>query len=547
MTDVVGRSDALDADVVVVGAGPVGSALALDLAVNGTRTIVLESRAVDEPPHPGTNLTNARTMEHVRRWGATRHLEEANPVGPDIRRDVCFVTRVNGYMVSHEEGVVNFADELPMSSAAPHFGPQQSIEEGLRAKIRSIGGEDFRFGSTFKSYAEHPEFVETTYLDSDGNTKTVRSRYLVGADGARSQVRREMGIRLEGTEKLARASVWYVQAPQIMELFEQRFGFKAAFMWMANEDKGGAIILPQNSSGLVQYFEQLDLDEDGDDWDVIYERLCRNVGAEVEATPMAGGGNTWIRSLVAPSFSDGRVFLAGESAHLISPYGGFGMNTGIGDAADLGWKLTAAVEGWGGPGLLDSYSTDRVPVVRWIRDLTEWSTRNQGASLALPGIERPGPEGNAIREEAGKRIRELKRQELASFGAQFGAAYRNSPVCVPDGTEPPEASFGDFIPSASPGARLRHVWLEPGHSLFDEVATKGFTLLRLKPDADTSSLQRAAAERSVPLRVFGFENDDYASACEADLVLVRPDHHVAWRGKDSVGDPGAILDRARGV
>lgn len=540
------NGESLDADVVIVGAGPVGSALALDLAVNGTRTIVLESRGADEAPHPGTNLTNVRTMEHVRRWGATQELRDANPVGPEIRRDVCFITRVNGYMVSHEEGVVEFSEEMPISSAAPHFGPQKSIESGLRTKARSLGGLEFRFDSRFEGYAEGDDLVETTYIDGGGAEQTVRSRYLVGADGARSHVRRAMGIRMEGKDKLDHASVWYLQAPQITELFEQTFGFKAAFMWMVNEDEGGAIILPQDSSGLVQYYEQIGMDEDGDDWEAMYERLCRNVGARVEATP-TDGGNTWVRSLVAPRFSDGRVFLAGESAHLVSPFGGFGMNTGIGDVADLGWKLTAAAEGWGGPGLLESYSADRVPVVEWIRDLTEWSTQNQGTSLSQPGIEDEGPEGDAIRKAAGERIRDLKRQELASFGAQFGAAYRNSPVCVPDGTEPPPASFGEFTPSASPGARLPHVWLAPGRSLFDEVKTKGFTLLRLEADADTAALEAAAADRGVPLSVFTVEDPDYRALCEAELVLVRPDHHVAWRGAGAPADAAAIVDRVRGA
>jgi 2-polyprenyl-6-methoxyphenol hydroxylase-like FAD-dependent oxidoreductase len=546
LTTAEGREESLDTDVVIVGAGPIGSTLALDLALNGTRAIVLESRGPDDPPHPGNNLTNARTMEHMRRWGATRALRDANPVGPDIQRDVSFVTRANGYMVRHERGLVDAPDESPMSSGGMHFGPQKSIEAGLRERVRSVGGHEFRFDTTFQSYAERPDHVETTYLDPDGNSRTVTSLYLVGADGSSSRVRRQMGIRMEGTEKLGRAAVWYVRAPRVHEIFEETFGFRSAFIWLANEDEGGSVFMSQDSDGLFQFWEQLGWDEDGDDWDAMHKRLCASVGAEVEATPMEGG-NIWIRSLVAPRFSEGRIFIAGDAAHLISPFGGLGMNTGIGDVADLGWKLTGAVEGWGGPALLESYSSDRVPVVSWIRDLTEWSTQHQGTTLAKPGIERPGPDGDAIREEAGEHITSLKQQELASFGAQFGAAYRDSPICMPDGTQPPEASFGDFTPSASPGSRLPHIWLAPDHSIFDEVKTKGFTLLRLDPAVDTSGFEDAAAERGVPLSVFSLDDDRYAAVCVADLVLVRPDHYVAWRGTAGPDDPGAILDRVRGV
>jgi 2-polyprenyl-6-methoxyphenol hydroxylase-like FAD-dependent oxidoreductase len=540
------KAQVLDTDVVIVGAGPVGSALAVDLAVAGTRAIALEARAPAEPPHPGTNLTNVRSMEHFRRWGVTPFVHATNPVGPDVRRDVQFVTRGNGYMVTNRVGVLEFSGTLPFSSAAPHFGPQQSIEEGLRARLASLECCEVRFSSTFERYVEHDDHVETIYRDADGVEHSLRSRYVVGADGSRSLVRRQLGIRMEGTPRIQHASIWYLQTPQAVEILERRFGSKAAMVWFANEDEGGGIIVLQNGSGHIQYYEALENeDDDGDDWEMIHARLCRNIGAPVDAEVLEGG-NLWLHSLVAPKFSAGRVFLAGESAHLISAFGGFGMNTGIGDAADLGWKLTAAVEGWAGDGLLESYSVERVPVVEWIRDLTEESTQHQGTALALSGIEDEGPAGDAIRASAGERIVALKDNELASFGAQFGAAYRNSPIVVADGTEPPPASFGDFTPSTSPGARLPHVWLGDDHSLYDEIANRGFTLLQIDPDADVAGLEQAAASRGVPLNVVALGDHDLNASYEAGLILVRPDHHVAWRGKLAPSDPDAIIEKVRG-
>jgi len=241
------------------------------------------------------------------------------------------------------------------------------------------------------------------------------------------------------------------------------------------------------------------------------------------------------------------VFLAGESAHHISIYGGFGMNTGIGDAANLGWKLNAVIRGWADPRLLDSYSEERVPVVKWIRDLCEESTQHVGPRWAVPGMEEPGPAGDALRRTIGERIVAQKRRELVSFGAQFGAAYGGSSVVVGDGTKPPAATFGEFTPSASPGARAPHIWLEEGHSLFDEIAHQGFTLLRLDPNADTRPMERAAAARGVPLKIATPTHKELRSLYQAPLALIRPDHHVAWRGDCSLIDSTAVIDVVRGA
>jgi 2-polyprenyl-6-methoxyphenol hydroxylase-like FAD-dependent oxidoreductase len=532
--------------VVIVGAGPVGTALAVDLAVAGIDVIVLESRAEGERPHPGTNLTNIRSMEHIRRWGAADHLAAANPVGADIARDVKFVTRGDGHVLLNLPGAVGGTERLPFSSAAPRWGPQSSIEKGLRARLAEFPNGSIRWNATFHSYEELDDRVVVHYRDNGRELRTISATYLVGADGSRSAVRRHTGIRMEGTVRLAHFAAWYIRSPELLELMADSFG-RVAFYWFANEDKTGVILMPQDSHGMFQFFDgPLPADADGADWDYMKQRLFSAVGREIEVE-IVEPTDFWVNSIVAPEFQSGRVLLAGEACHHVSVFGGFGMNLGIGDAADLGWKLAGTLKGWAGPDLLASYSAERVPVVRWIRDLTEESTSHTGESWAVSGMEAATGEGERLRAEIGQRIAAEKQKELVSLGAQFGAAYRGSPVVVPDGTEPPPATFGEFVPSASPGARAPHLWLAEGRSLYDEVAHEGFTLLVLDPAVSATGLAKAAASRGVPLRVVEVSHPDAQAAYGAAMALIRPDHYVAWRGAEAPADPFAVIDTIRGA
>jgi 2-polyprenyl-6-methoxyphenol hydroxylase-like FAD-dependent oxidoreductase len=536
-----------DSQVVIVGAGPVGTALAVDLALAGIDVVVLESRGEGQRPHPGTNLTNIRSMEHMRRWGATDHLAAANPIGADVARDVKFVTRGDGYLLLNMPGAVGFAERLPFTSAAPRYGPQSSIEKGLRARLAELPSASIRWNATFQSYEElDDDGVVVHYRGNDGEMAAISAAYLVGADGSRSAVRRQTGIHLEGTPRLAYFAAWYIRSPELLDLLAASFG-RVAFYWFANEDETGAILMPQDSHGLFQFVDgPLPPDADGADWDYMKQRLFSAIGREVEVEIVEPTA-FWINSIVASAFQSGRVLLAGEACHHVSVFGGFGMNLGIGDAADLGWKLAGTLKGWAGPDLLASYSVERVPVVRWIRDLTEESTRHTGESWTVPSMEADTGEGALIRAEVGRRIALEKEKELVSLGAQFGAAYRGSPVVVPDGTEPPPATFGEFVPSASPGARAPHLWLADGRSLYDEVAHEGFTLLHLDSAASVTGLAAAAASRGVPLRVVELSHLDAHAAYGAAMALIRPDHHVAWRGTDAPADPVAVIDRIRGA
>lgn len=266
-----------------------------------------------------------------------------------------------------------------------------------------LPGCQIRFSSPFQHFVQHDDHVEVTYQDAGGADQTLRCSYLVGADGSRSDIRQQLGMRLEGRPNLQHGTVRYVQSEAIKQLLDAHFG-SASMVWFANEDRTGAVLVAQDSAGGFQYWNSPLPDEfDGNDWETVKRSLFQVLGTEVAVEPLEGS-DIQVRSMVAPRFSDRRVFLAGESAHLISPYGGFGMNTGIGDAANLAWKLAAAVHGWAGSGLLESYDTERVPVVHWIREMTEESSEHVGPTFTEPGMEESGPEGDALRRRIGERI-----------------------------------------------------------------------------------------------------------------------------------------------
>ncbi|WP_322061861.1 FAD-dependent monooxygenase [Paraburkholderia sp. J63] len=534
----------LDAPVIVAGAGPAGMCLAIDLALSGINTLIIESREEDERFAARTNLTNTRSMEHFRRWGMADALRRNIPLGPEISRDIRFVTRGTGHVIANFVGGVQFAERVPFASEISLWGPQGAIERTIRQRIATLHEVDLRFQCAVKQFTQHDDHVEVVYEDAKGTQHTVRGRYLVGADGSRSIVRRQLGIKMDGTANLAHGFAWLIHSPALTGILERGVGL-AAMSWFTNEDRSSGILGPQDSSGHFQYFAApVPDDVDGDDWETVRRHLYSDVGETFPVEPVSGG-DIRIHSLVAPRFFDNRVFLIGDAAHLVSPFGGFGMNISIGDSADLAWKLAAVLNGWGGPTLLASYDQERRSAFRWIQALCEESTEHVGPVYVRAGMEEDGPRGDAIRAEIAQEIFAAKSREFVSIGAQLGYTYADSPIVVPNGAPPAESGFGNYVPSAAAGARAPHVWLDEQRSLYDAFG-RGFTLLKIGTDIDTSALERAALERNVPLAVLHGAHPDLPELYGAHLVLIRPDQHVAWRGNAVPADPGALLDTVRG-
>ena len=257
------------------------------------------------------------------------------------------------------------------------------------------------------------------------------------------------------------------------------------------------------------------------------------------------GTSPWAaHSLIADRYSSGRIFLAGDACHLHPPFGGYGMNMGFADGVDLGWKLAATLQGWGGKSLLASYEAERRPIHEWIIEEAIANYNALGNHLLLPGLEAEGELGDATRREAGDVIFAAKQREFRTLGAVLGYCYEDSPVIVKDGSFGPPVNSSIYRPSAHPGCVAPHLWLADGTSLYDHFGT-GFTLLVTSPDADTSDAVQAAKELSIPMSVICPDDARLRARYAAKLALIRPDQHVVWRG-DTIADFDSVLRTVTG-
>ena len=254
--------------------------------------------------------------------------------------------------------------------------------------------------------------------------------------------------------------------------------------------------------------------------------------------------------VVAERYQQGRVFLAGDAAHLNWPAGGFGMNTGVGDAVDLGWKLAAVLQGWGGAHLLGSYTAERKPIAMInVNEAAEMRANFDNQTTFSPQIEQDSDAGKQLREQARAAIMRTRAKEFQhdSAGIELGYRYENSPICVSDDTPAPPLDHGLYVPSTWPGARAPHVRLEEGRSTLD-LFGNGFTLLSLIRDpADTSTMMQAARRVGLPLQTVMLDDAKVRETYERDFVLVRPDGHVAWRGDALPANAAEIIERVRGA
>jgi 2-polyprenyl-6-methoxyphenol hydroxylase-like FAD-dependent oxidoreductase len=532
------------ADVLIVGAGPVGLSASIELGRRGIRCIVVERN--DRVGYsPRAKTTNVRTREHLRRWGIADALREASPIASDRPSTVVFATRMNGRLLARFENALNGNRERNnLYSEEAQWVPQYVLEEVLRQCAQSHPTVTIHFQTEFVSFTETAAGVVAKVRDiSAGQMRDISSTYLIGADGPRSAVRDAIGAKMIGEGAFSRNYSIIFRAP---DLAQRQVHEPAIMYWMVNEDVP-SLLGPMDEHGLWFFMAtKLAGDVDPATLDPI-DLIRRGTGLtdlEIEIV----GTDLWVaHRLVADRYSVGRVFLAGDACHLHPPFGGFGMNMGIGDAVDLGWKIAARLSGWGGESLLASYEAERRKVhERTIAEavINFGSTANQ---LVRPALEEAGLVGEATRHEVSDIIEAIKVREFKTLGIVLGTRYEDSPIIIPDGSNPPPAHFMLYTPSAHPGCLAPHLWLADGSSLYDHFG-EGFTLLVADGDLrDAEELAAAAARRNVPLKVLSPSDERLRDRYEARLALIRPDQHVAWRGDKLPTDITSLIDRMTGV
>ena len=529
--------------VLIAGAGPVGLALAGDLAWRGIRSLTVE-RTAGEITQPKMDLIGPRTMEFCRRWGLEAAVRDC-PYNPDHPQDNVWLESFIGYEFGREPFPTPRKEAPPPESPVKRERcPQDMFDPILRRWVESMPEATLRYHTELVSFEQAGDHVVATLRDESGAEEVVEADYLVGADGGASTVRQALGIEMQGRPTLTYTTNAIFRCKVFWSLHGTPKGYR--FIFIGPEGTWSTIVAIDGWDrfrfSVVGDANKRTLTEEE-----VRRLIVRAMGKPFEFEVLSIV--PWVRrELVADSYGTGRVFITGDAAHLNSPTGAFGMNTGMQDSVDLGWKLAAMLDGWGGPRLMASYEPERRPVaLRNVREATAnlermISTREQ----LSPQVFQPGPEGDAARKTFGDAYTAMMKHEWYTLPIHLGYRYDPSPVIVPDGTEPPDDPPMVYTQTARPGSRAPHVWLAEGKSTLD-LFGRGFVLLRFDSAADTRALEDAAARRGVPLARVDLDHAEARRLYSARLVLVRPDGFVAWRGDALPADSTGLVDRVRGA
>ncbi|MBV9793722.1 MAG: FAD-dependent monooxygenase [Actinobacteria bacterium] len=521
-----------DTPVLIAGAGPAGLALAVELGLRGVDCLVVEPRQAPTRLRPRAKTLNARTMEHARRWGLAARLRAAAPLPVSWSQDVSFCTTFLGTEITRFTGVLGLADDGDSPERGQQL-PQYVLEEVLRAVVTELPAVDLRLGWRLTGLdAARPGPVRVALADPAGQPVTATAAYVVGADGARSVVREAIGARYEGSAGLRPNTGLVFRSPELAAAAPQP---PAVQTWLLNRQTPG-MMGPIDRHGLW-WLIAFGVDGRAAEFDpqrLIGGALGRELATEVVST------DPWTaRMELADRCRSGPVFLIGDAAHLNPPFGGHGLNTGIGDAVDLGWKLAAVLAGWGTARLLDSYEAERRPLHRRVIDEAAANMATLAPELLGDGLDERGPDGDRARAAAARRIAATKRAEYFSADLVLGHRYEDSPV-LPGSAPAP----GPWASCAAAGRRLPHRWVSPQVSTLDLVS--GEHLILTADGGLGERAGRAAAAAGVPVTVRTVAAP-LMRELGADLLVVRPDQIVAaaWPAPAGGGPLGSKYDETR--
>jgi 2-polyprenyl-6-methoxyphenol hydroxylase-like FAD-dependent oxidoreductase len=536
-----GTNDTFDFDVIVVGAGPTGLTLTIDLGRRGVRCLIVE-REPTPAPWPKMDRSNARTMEIYRRLGIADRVR-ALGYPADNPMDIVLAKTLNEPAVAVQvfPSVAERREQIAASSdGSLPLEPYQLVSQNtIEPLLRDVAEQEtpnttVRYATELIDFEQDAAGVSAVVRDAAGEEHTYRCAFLVGTDGGASTVRKKLGIKLQG-----RAAIREIR--QVIcrseDMYERMAITKGRHYHFVGSDDG---LVVHGDRKEMSYGTSLPEDTD-------FESHIRGlIGFDCDLEVLTV--NTWRpHLLLADRYRDGRVFLAGDAAHLVIPTGGLGMNTGIGDAIDLSWKLAGVVNGWGGEGLLEGYELERRPVGRRNIEASGWAT--DGATLyrqiSSSYEESEGEADQAARERLVNSFLNDHGRMHGMVGVETCYSYAGSPLVAHEPGNAPFWEFSRIEPHGRPGIRIPHMWLKDGSPLQDALGPD-YTLLDLTGGADVSVLEEAFRALAAPLLVVRMDEPQLRDFYNGSLFLIRPDLHIAWRGDVVPGDVRAIADLATG-
>jgi 2-polyprenyl-6-methoxyphenol hydroxylase-like FAD-dependent oxidoreductase len=544
---------AVETSVLIVGGGPVGLTLAMDLAWRGIDVIVAERRPADAPSSAKCGQISARSMEVFRRLGLAQKLREVG-LPADYPNDIVSATSVTGIELSRvpipargERGPgAKGPDTSWPTPEHTHRVNQTFFDPVMLAHARAQPRIRILNRTEVEASAQCEQGVSASARDLDsGQRISIESKYLVGCDGASSGVRKAIGAEFVGNPAVQRVQSTYYRAPGLVKMLP---GKRAWNYLSLNPRRCGSTMAVDGRETWIThnflYRGETDVDCVDRDWAL---REILGVGPDFQYDVISK--EDWVsRRLVADKLRDRRVFICGDAAHVWIPHGGYGMNAGIADAANLAWKLAAMLKGWGSLGILDAYHAERQPITDQVsRIITGIAQRIITQRREVPDdIERQDCVGATTRERIGQEAYAIDVEQQCCGGLNFGYYYDDSPIIAYDDEQHPAYTMGTFESSTVPGCRAPHLWLGGGRSLYDEMGP-AYTLLRFDPTASVAGIVDAAAKRKVPLTVLDVKAPEARELYRHTFVLVRPDQHVAWRGVAEPAAPVDLIDLLRGA
>jgi 2-polyprenyl-6-methoxyphenol hydroxylase-like FAD-dependent oxidoreductase len=531
--------------VLIVGAGPVGLTLAFDLGRRGIRCVLIEQK---EAPQflPKMERCNARTMEIFRRLGLADKVRAAG-LPSDVPMDVFIILAMNEPpllrqhypSVDQARAAIKLCNDGTQPLEPYQLISQYTLEPLLKSEVEALPSVTLRFGCEFLSFDQDERGVSVLAKNQSGATETLRADYLVGCDGGASSVRRQLDIKLRGEGNLLELRQALYRCDELFDKIPIGDGPGRGRHYHVADDRATFLIM-QDSTRHWTLHAVVDRDED---MEATFERTVA-VPVRYEMLSCA----PWrMNLLLADSYGKGRAFLAGDSVHLVVPTGGLGMNTGVGDAIDLSWKLAATLQGWGGPNLLRSYDIERRQVGERNVGASRYASlgRRKWRAQYRPDIRDATPAGQAARDNLVRvaQIEQPKSNEM--IGAELGYRYVDSPIIcdIPGG---PEHLFREYRPTTWPGARLPHVWLDDGTPIQDRISD-GYTVLRLGGTrVDTAGLEQAIKSHGAAIVALDIPDNAARDVYQHDILLLRPDMHIVWRGNRLPDDVQSIAATATG-